>query len=60
MRKQLGHYNGLRALLFFSGGIAAGLGQQWGLLLGAAAMLWFLLQAILSLAQAKIFQRGKP
>lgn len=49
MRRRLGRYNGMRALLFFSGGIAAGLGQQWGLLLSAATLVWFLLQAAASL-----------
>jgi hypothetical protein len=50
MRTRLGRYNGLRAVLFFSGGIAAGLQQQeWGLLLGAATLIWFLLQAAASL-----------
>jgi hypothetical protein len=49
MRKRLGRHNGVRALLFFSGGIAAGLGQTWGLALGAATLVWFLLQAVASL-----------
>lgn len=48
MRKRLGRHNGVRALLFFVGGIAAGLKQEWGLLLGAATLVWFLLQAALS------------
>lgn len=48
MRRRLGRYNGLRALLFFAAGIAAGLQQGWGLPLGAATLIWFLLQAAAS------------
>lgn len=57
MRKRLGRYNGLRALLFFCGGIAAGLGQPWGLLLNAATLVWFLLQAAASLF---LLRQGNP
>lgn len=57
MRKRLGRYNGVRALLFFTSGIAAGLGRQWGLLLSAATLVWFLLQAAASLI---LVQRDKP
>lgn len=57
MRGQLGRYNGMRALLFLSGGIAAGMKQEWGLLLGAATLIWFLLQAAVSLF---LFKRVNP
>ncbi len=57
MRKRLGRYNGLRALLFFCGGIAAGLGQPWGLLLSAATLAWFLLQAA---ASPILVKQGNP
>jgi hypothetical protein len=53
MRKRLARHNGVRALLYFTGGIAAGLGQPWGLLLGAATLVWFLLQAATSLILVK-------
>jgi len=59
LRERLGRHHGLRALLFSTGGIAAGLGQQWGLLIGAASMLWFLLQTSFFLIQATLFQQGK-
>ena len=57
LRRSLGRYNGLRAVLFCSGGIAAGMGWQWGLLTGLAALIWFLLQACAALASALIFQK---
>ena len=57
MRRRLGRYNGLRALLFFCGGIAAGLKQEWGLLLSAATLVWFLLQAATSLF---LVRQGNP
>jgi hypothetical protein len=34
--------------------------MESGLLLGAATLIWFLLQAVLSLLQAILIQRGKP
>ena len=57
LRARLGRYNGVRALLFLIGGLAAGLKQEWGLLLGAAALIWFLLQAAASLI---LFRQGHP
>jgi hypothetical protein len=57
MRKRLGRYNGVRALLFFGGGLAAGLGQPWGLMLSAATLVWFLLQATASLF---LIKQGNP
>ena len=58
LRVRLGRYGGVRAVLFFLGGIAAGLGREWGLLLGAAMLIWFLLQAAAALLQAFVIQRG--
>ena len=57
MRRRLGRHHGVRALLFFAGGIAAGLGQPWGLLLSAATLVWFLLQAAASLF---LTRQGNP
>lgn len=54
MRRRLGRYNGVRALLFFCGGIAAGFKQELGLLLSAATLVWFLLQAAASLIFVKL------
>jgi hypothetical protein len=60
LRDSLGRYGGARAVLFCLGGIAAGMGHQWGLLLGAATLIWFLLQAGAALLQAFIFQKRNP
>ena len=60
LRRSLGRYGGIRALLFLMAGVAAGLGMEFGLLLGAATLIWFLLQAALSLLQAILIQRGNP
>ena len=60
LRRSLGRYGGIRALLFLMAGVAAGLGMESGLLLGAATLIWFLLQATLSLLQAILIQRGNP
>lgn len=57
LRDRLGRYGGIRAGLFCLGGIAAGTGHEWGLLLGAATLIWFLLQAGVALLQAFIFQK---
>lgn len=59
MRKRLGRYNGVRALLFFCGGIAAGLKQEWGLLLSAATLAWFLLQAAASLIPGRRGEKSR-
>lgn len=56
----LGRYGGARAMLFGISGIVAGLGREWGLLLGAATLLWFMLQAVAALVQAQIIQKGNP
>lgn len=60
LRDSLGRYGGVRAVLFCLGGIAAGMGREWGLLLGAATLIWFLLQAGAALLQAFIIQKGNP
>lgn len=58
LRRRLGRYGGVRAVLFLLGGLAAGLGYKWGLLLSVATLIWFQLQAAWALLQATIFQRG--
>jgi hypothetical protein len=60
LRARLGRYGGVRAVLFCLGGIAAGLGRDWGLLLGAATLIWFLLQAAVALLQAFVVQKRNP
>lgn len=60
LRHNLGRYNGLRAVLFCVGGIAAGMGWEWGLLTSLVALIWFLLQTITALVAALIFQRRNP
>ncbi len=60
LRHQLGRYGGLRALLFCSAGIAAGLGQKWGVWLGAATLIWFLLQTGAALVQARMTENRNP
>jgi hypothetical protein len=58
LRERLGRYGGVRAVLFLLGGLAAGLGYKWGLLLSVATLIWFQLQAAWTLLQATVFQRG--
>ncbi len=60
LRRRLGRYGGVRAVLFCVGGIAAGTGLEWGLLLGAATLLWFVLQAVAALVQALVIRKGNP
>jgi hypothetical protein len=55
LRGRLGRYGGIRAVLFCIGGIAAGMGREAGMLLGAATLIWFLLQASVALLQSKTF-----
>lgn len=52
LRDSLGHHGGTRAILFGGGGIAAGMGWEWGLLLSVATLIWFLLQTATALARA--------
>jgi len=60
LRGSLGRYGGARAVLFCISGIVAGTGHEWGLLLGAATLLWFMLQAITALAQALLIEKESP
>ena len=60
VRGSLGRYGGVRAVLFCLSGIAAGTGHEWGLLLGAATLIWFLLQAGTALLQAFITPERNP
>lgn len=52
LRDRLGRHGGIRAALFCGGGIAAGIGWEWGLLLSVATLIWFLLQTATALARA--------
>lgn len=60
LRNSLGRYNGIRAVLFSIGGVAGGLGREWGLLLGAITLLWFMLRAAAALVHARIPCQEKP
>ena len=60
LRTGLGRYGGARAVLFSLSGIAAGMGWEAGLLPGAAALLWFMLQAAVALARAQIVRKENP
>jgi hypothetical protein len=60
LRGSLGRYGGARAVLFGMSGIVAGAGHDWGLLLGAATLLWFMLQAVAALTQALIIKKESP
>jgi hypothetical protein len=60
LRGSLGRYGGARAVLFSMSGIVAGTGHEWGLLLAAATLLWFMLQAVAALAQALIIKKESP
>lgn len=57
LRGALGRYAGVRAVLFCIGGAVAGTGREWGLLLGAATLLWFIVQAVAALIHATILQK---
>jgi hypothetical protein len=60
LRGSLGRHGGIRAMLFAISGIVAGSDHEWGLLLGTAALLWFVLQTVVALARARPIQREKP
>lgn len=60
LRRRLGRYGGIRAALFCVSGIAGGTGQEWGLLLGAATLLWFMLQALATLVRANVIRQENP
>ena len=53
LRDGLGRYGGARAMLFCISGTMAGTGREWGLMLGAATLLWFMLQAGVTLMLQK-------
>lgn len=60
LRSRLGRYGGVRATLFCLGGIAGGMGREWGLFLSAATLLWFMLQAGAALVQVRAIWLGRP
>ncbi len=60
MRRRLGRYGGIRAALFGVSGIAGGTGQEWGLLLGVATLLWFMVQAVAALVRANVIRQETP
>jgi hypothetical protein len=60
LRDMLGRHAGVRAVLFLIGGVAAGMGQDWGLLLGGAALLWFILQTVAALLRARNIHKEEP
>jgi hypothetical protein len=60
LRSRLGRYGGARAVLFCLGGIAGGMGREWGLFLSAATLLWFMLQAVTALVNVRAIRRGNP
>lgn len=60
LRERLGRYGGVRSVLFCLGGIAAGMAYEWGLLLGAATLIWFLLQAAVALLQSRMSPERNP
>lgn len=57
LRGRLGRHGGVRAALFLVAGVVAGTGSGWGLLAGAAVLLWFIVQAAVALAQALIVRK---
>lgn len=60
LRDMLGRHAGARAVLFLIGGVAAGMGQDWGLRLGVATLLWFILQTVAALLRARNIHKEKP
>ena len=58
LRRRLGRYGGIRAMLYGVAGIAAGMGLDGGLMLAAATLVWFLLQACVALGRALLTQKG--
>jgi hypothetical protein len=59
LRELLGRHAGVRAVLFLIGGVAAGTGRDWGLMLGAATLLWFILQTVAALSRARNIHQEK-
>jgi len=60
LRDRLGRYGGARAVLFCLGGITVGMGHEWGLLLSAATLIWFMLQVSAALLQSRKLQERNP
>ena len=60
LRGDLGRYGGGRAVLFCISGIVSGTGREWGLLLGASTLLWFMLQAGAALVRQKGISHKRP
>jgi hypothetical protein len=60
LRDALGRYGGARAVLFCLSGTVAGTGQEWGLLLGALTLLWFMLQAGTALVRQEKISHERP
>lgn len=60
LRSRLGRYGGARAALFCLAGIAGGMGQEWGLFLSAATLLWFMLQTGTALMQVRAIPLDRP
>ena len=60
LRGDLGRYGGARAVLFCISGIVSGTGREWGLLLGASTLLWFMLQAGAALVRQKGISHKRP
>lgn len=59
LRGRLGRFGGVRAALFCIGGIAGGMGQEWGLLLSGVTLIWFILQAVAAMVQARVVPQEK-
>lgn len=59
LRRRLGLFGGARAALFLVGGIAAGIGLAWGLVLAAAVLILFLLQVALALCLDACIRKRK-
>lgn len=57
LRGRLGRYGGSRAILYCVAGMAAGMGFDEGLMLAAATLVWFLLQACVALARALLVRK---
>jgi hypothetical protein len=60
LRGDLGRYGGVRAVSFCIGGIVSGTGREWGQLLGALTLLWFMLQAGAALVRQKGSSHKRP
>jgi len=59
LRRRLGRFGGVRAVLFCVGGIAGGMAREGGLLLSAATLLWFILQAVAAMMNTRTIPQEK-